>query len=83
MNIWAWIGLSGTIILTLLPFLKEEHRSKEEIRKAALIITIVLGIIIAVLVFHVNYLIAFGIGFILLLLTERKFYSRGGVHVAG
>lgn len=78
MNTWAWIGMLGIIVFTLLPLLKKENRTKEEIRKATLTITIVLGIIIAVLVFNVNYLFAFIFGVIAMILFDKKTYTKKG-----
>ena len=65
MNSFGWIGLGGIIFFTLLPFISKKNRSTEEIRKAIGTIGIVLGIIIAVSFFHVNFVIALLFGFLL------------------
>ncbi|MFJ7951320.1 serine hydrolase [Lysinibacillus sp. NPDC096418] len=76
MNIIAWIGMLGIIIFTLLPLLKKENRSKEEISKAIVTVTIVIGIIVAVLVFSVNYLFALIAGFIAMIVFDKKTYTK-------
>ncbi|MEG0259628.1 MAG: serine hydrolase [Lysinibacillus sp.] len=76
MNIYAWIAMLGIIFLTLLPLVKKVNRSKEEIRKAIITIVIVLGIIVAVLVFNVNYPLALIVGFIAMILFDKKTYSK-------
>lgn len=76
MNSWAWLGLSGIIIFTLLPLLSKKHRPPQEIRKAFVTVVIVLGIIIAVSFFNVNYLLALLVGFIGMLLFDRKTYTK-------
>lgn len=76
MNIYAWIGMLGIIFFTLLPLLKKENRSKEDSRKAIVMVTIVIGIIVAVLVFSVNYLLALIIGFIAMIVFDKKTYTK-------
>ncbi|ATP41081.1 hypothetical protein CSE16_14035 [Solibacillus sp. R5-41] len=76
MNIYAWVGMLGIIFLTLLPFIKKENRSKGEIRKAIITVVIVLGIIVAVLVFNVNYPLALIAGFVAMILFNKKTYTK-------
>lgn len=83
MNIWAWIGMLGILILTLLPFLKKENRSKEEIGKAIVTIVIVVGIIAAVLIFNVNYLLALIVGFIAMIVFNKKTYMKKRLIIYG
>ena len=83
MNIYAWIGLLGIIVFTLLPFLNKKHRSKEEIRKAFVTISIVLGMIIAVTLFNVNFLIAFLLGVIVMILCDKKTYTKKRLIIYG
>ena len=83
MNMWAWIGMLGFLILTLLPFLKKENRSKEEIRKAIVMVVIVLGIIAAVLTFNVNYLFALVVGFIAMIVFDKKTYTKKRLIIYG
>lgn len=83
MNLWAWIGLIGIIILTLIPLLFKGNRTKEEIRKAVITVTIVLAIIIAVTVFQVNYLLALFVGAIAIVLLDKKTYTKKRLLIYG
>lgn len=76
MNSYAWIGMLGIIIFSLLPLLKNENRSKENIRKAMITVAIVIGIIIAVIVFGINYLLALIVGFIAMIVLDKKTYTK-------
>jgi D-alanyl-D-alanine carboxypeptidase len=76
MNIYAWIGMLGIIILTPLSLLKKENRTKEEIRKVIVTEIIALSIIIAVLLFNVNYLLAIVVGFIAMIVFNKKTYTK-------
>lgn len=80
---WAWIGLSGIVVLTLLPFLSKKQRSKEKIREAVITIFIVFSIIIAVLLFHVNYILALILGFIAFILLDKKTYTKKRLIIYG
>jgi len=73
----------GIVILTLLPFVKKENRTKEEIRKALVTIVIVLGIIISVLVFGVNYLLALIVGFFAMIVFDKKTYTKKRLIIYG
>lgn len=83
MSIWAWLGLSGILTITLIPLLKKENRSKEGIWKAMVTITIVLGIIVAVVIFNINYLLAYLLGVIVLILFDKKTYSKKRLFIYG
>lgn len=83
MTSWAWIGLSGIVVLTLLPFLSKKQRSKEKIREAVITIFIVFSIIIAVLLFHVNYILALILGFIAFILLDKKTYTKKRLIIYG
>ena len=83
MNIWAWIGLLGIIILAPLSLLKKENRSKEKIRKAIVTVAIALGIITAVLIFNVNFIIALVIGLIAMSVVDKKMYSKKSLMIYG
>ena len=72
MNIWAWIGMLGIILFTLLPLIDEKKRTREEIKKAIITVGIVLGIILAVLLFDVNYLVAVLFGAFFVPFMKRK-----------
>lgn len=76
MNIWAWVGMLGIILFTLLPFIDKKKRTREEIQKAVVTIAIVLGIITAVLLFNINYLVAVLFGFLAMILFDRKTYTK-------
>lgn len=83
MNIFAWIGMLGILILAPLPLLKKENRSKEEIRKAIVTVFIALGIIAAVLIFNVNFLLALVVGVILMIVFDKKTYTKKRLVIYG
>src|SRR5690625_7105845 len=83
MNSWAWIGMLVIIIFTLIPFLKRENRSEQAIKQAIWPITIVLGFIVAVLVFGVRYVTAFPIGCLLLIVFVNMTYTKKGLLIYG
>lgn len=83
MNMYSWIGMIGIIVFTLLPFRKKEHRTKTEIRKAVLTVAIVLGIITAVLVFGLNYLLALLAGLLGFILIDKKTYTKKRLLIYG
>ena len=83
MNIYAWIGMIGILILTFLPFLKESHRTKIEFIKALITTLIVFGIIISVSIFGVNYLLALLIGVIIFTLLDKKTYTKKRLIIYG
>ncbi|MEH6944291.1 serine hydrolase [Bacillus sp. JJ722] len=83
MNIWAWIGMLGVLILAPLSLLKKENRTKEGIRKVIVTVVIVLAIIIAVLFFSVNYLLALVVGFIAMIVFDKKTYTKKRLMIYG
>lgn len=83
MNTLAWIGMLGILILTLLPLVKKENRTKEEMRQALVTVLIVLGIIISVLVFGVNYLLALIVGFFVMIVFDKKTYTKKRLIIYG
>lgn len=76
MNIWAWVGMLGIILYTLLAFIDKKKRTRDEIQKAVVTIVIVLGIITAVVLFDINYLVAVLCGFLAMILFDRKTYTK-------
>ena len=83
MNMYSWIGMIGIIVFTLLPFMKKEHRTKTEIRKAVMPVAIVLGIIMAVLVFGMPYLLALLVGLLVFILSDKKTYTKKRLLIYG
>lgn len=83
MNIWAWISLIGIFVFTLLPILSKTQRTKTEIRKAMITTGIVLGIIILVSFFQVNYLFALILGLIAYILFDKKTYTKKRLIIYG
>lgn len=83
LNIYGWIGLLGIIFFTLIPFFNKAHRTREEIQKAIITITIVSGIMIAVLVFNINFLTAFLLGVLAMILFDRKTYTKKRLTIYG
>jgi len=73
----------GIVILTLLPLVNKESRTKEEMRKALVTVVIVLSIIIAVLVFGVNYLLALIVGFFAMIVFDKKTYTKKRLIIYG
>ncbi|MER2091025.1 MAG: serine hydrolase, partial [Sporosarcina sp.] len=58
-------------------------RTKEEIRKAIVTVVIVLGIIITVLVFGVNFLVALIVGLIAMVVFDKKTYTKKRLIIYG
>ncbi|SDK01390.1 D-alanyl-D-alanine carboxypeptidase [Jeotgalicoccus aerolatus] len=83
MNIFAWIGLTGIIIFTLIPLLVKKNRTKQNIREAMTTIIIVIGIIVAVMIFNINFLIAFIFGVIAMILFDKKTYTKKRLIIYG
>ncbi|WP_053482325.1 serine hydrolase [Lysinibacillus sp. FJAT-14745] len=83
MTIWAWIGLLGIVMFSLLSLLKKENRTKEEIRKTIVTGLIVLGIIVAVLFFNANYILALIAGFIAMIVFDKKTYTKKRIIIYG
>ncbi|UBH15102.1 class A beta-lactamase-related serine hydrolase [Macrococcus armenti] len=83
MNIFSWIGLTGIIIFTLIPLLSKENRTKQEVRKAIITIVIVIGIIVAVMIFNVNFLNAILFGVIAMILFDKKTYTKKRLIIYG
>ena len=83
MNIFSWIGLTGIIIFTLIPLLSKENRTKQEVRKAIITIVIVIGIIVAVMIFNVNFLNAVLFGVIAMILFDKKTYTKKRLIIYG
>ncbi len=83
MNTWAWIGMLGIIFFTILPLLAKKNRTREEIRKAIVTVSCVIGIIIAVSIFQVNYVVALLFGFLAMILLEPKTYTKKRLAIYG
>ena len=83
MNIYAWIGLSGIIFFTLIPLLNKEQRTREEVQKAIVTIAIISGIIISVFVFNINFLTVLLFGFLVIILLDRKTYTKKRLTIYG
>lgn len=83
MNIYGWIGLFGIIFFTLIPLLNKEQRTREEVQKAIITVGIISGIIIALLVFNINFLIALLFGFLAMILFDRKTYTKKRLTIYG
>lgn len=83
MTIWAWIGLSGIVIIALLPLLKEESRTKENILQAVVAVLIVLGILMAVFVFNISYFFAFLLAVVAFILFDKKTYTKKRLAIYG
>lgn len=76
MNIFAWIGMIGILVFAWLPFLKEEYRTKFEVLRAVVTTLTVMGIILAVMVFHVHFVLAFLAGLMVFILLDSKTYTK-------
>ncbi|MBP2257740.1 serine hydrolase [Virgibacillus alimentarius] len=83
MNMYAWVGVIGIIVLSLISLIQKEDRTKENIRKSMFMISIALGIIVAVLVFHIDYLLAIIVGFLLIILFDKKTYTKKRLIIYG
>ena len=76
MNSWGWIVLLVIVFVTIYPFINKEKRTKKEIIKATVTIAIVIAIVVAVLVFAVPYIIALLCGFIVMIVLNKKTYTK-------
>ena len=83
MNIYAWVGLLGIIVFTILPLFNKQNRTRDEVQKAIVTIGSVIGIIIMVLVFDVNFLVALLFGYLAMLLLDRKTYTKKRLIIYG
>ena len=83
MNSYAWVGMLGIIVFTILPLFIKQNRTRDEVQKAIVTIGSVIGIIIAVLVFNVNYLVALLFGFLAMILLDRKTYTKKRLIIYG
>lgn len=83
MNTWAWIGMLGIVFFTILPLLAKKSKTREEIRKAIVTVSCVIGIIIAVSIFQVNYVVALLFGFLAMILLEPKTYTKKRLAIYG
>ena len=83
MNLWAWICMLGIILFTLLPFTEKKNRTSYEIQKAVVTVLSVIGIIIAVIFFEVNYLVALLFGFLAMIVFDRKTYTKKRLIIYG
>ncbi|MBM7715414.1 D-alanyl-D-alanine carboxypeptidase [Bacillus thermophilus] len=76
MNIYAWIGLMGILLLSSVPLFKKSQRSKGNILRFAVTTVIVLGVIFFVEVMGVSFILAIIAGCILLILLDKKTYTK-------
>ncbi|MER2127920.1 serine hydrolase [Solibacillus sp.] len=76
MNTWAWISLLCLIFFTILLLLLKKDRTREDIRKAIVTVSCIICIIIAVSIFHVNYVFALFVGFLATILLDPKTYIK-------
>lgn len=83
MNSYAWIGILGIMFFTLLPLLNKKNRTREEIQKAIVTVSILIGMIIAVSVFNVNFFAALLFGFLAMILLDRKTYTKKRLMIYG
>ncbi|GAB0169375.1 serine hydrolase [Lysinibacillus sp. CTST325] len=76
---WA----TRNLVVFTIAFTKKKNRTKEEIRKTIVTGLIVLGIIVAVLFFNVNYLLALIVGFIAMIVFDKKTYTKKRIIIYG
>ncbi|MFC3417906.1 hypothetical protein ACFOLA_08900 [Salinicoccus hispanicus] len=75
-NIVAWIGLTSVLAFTLVPLMFKKVKTDEEKRSARRILYILLGIVIAVIIFRMSLITAFIIGFMAIVFVQRKNYTK-------
>lgn len=80
---YGWIGTVVLIVLMLLPLRKKEHRTKMEIRKAVVKFAVVLGVITVIIVLGMGYLIGLLVGVLLLILIDKKTYTKKRLLIYG
>ena len=83
MNIYGWIGLLGIVLFSLLPLSSKEKRTREEVQKAIITISIIIGIIMAVIVFDINFVVALLFGFLAMIVLDRKTYTKKRLIIYG
>lgn len=76
MHTWTWISLLCLIFFTILLLLLKKDRTREDIRKAIVTVSCIICIIIAVSIFHVNYVFALFVGFLATILLDPKTYTK-------
>ncbi|MEK4628595.1 MAG: serine hydrolase [Solibacillus sp.] len=76
MTIWAWIGLLSIVFFSFIPLLEKGKRTTYEISKAIFSTGVVIGIIIAVLLFQVPFIVALFFGFLAMILFDKKTYTK-------
>ncbi|MBM7665768.1 D-alanyl-D-alanine carboxypeptidase [Solibacillus kalamii] len=83
MNIYGWIGLLGIVLFSLLPLSSIEKRTREEVQKAIITISIIIGIIMAVIVFDINFVVTLLFGFLAMIMLDRKTYTKKRLIIYG
>lgn len=63
--------------------ISQKNRTKQNIREAMTTIIIVIGIIVAVMIFNINFLIAFIFGVIAMILFDKKTYTKKRLIIYG
>lgn len=83
MHTLAWISLLCLIFFTILLLLLKKDRTREDIRKAIVTVSCIICIIIAVSIFHVNYVFALFVGFLATILLDPKTYTKKRLAIYG
>lgn len=82
-NIYAWIGVVGIIVFSLIPLLRKSTRTKENIYQFIKYLLVISLFLLLVLFFKIPLLIAFIIMFILFILTDKKTYTKKRLIIYG
>lgn len=84
MNVsWLLVGICLFIFFSLLPFLNKKYRTKENIQKTILSITLFTLVIITALIFQIDILIAVIIFIVLYILLDKKTYTKKRLLIYG
>ncbi len=83
MNMYGWIGTVVLIVLVLLPLRKKEYRTNTEIRKVIAKFAVVLGVITVIIVLGMGYLIGLLVGVLVLILIDKKTYTKKRLLIYG
>ncbi len=88
MSIYTWLGLIGATVATFLPLLTRKKLSKDERITVTRNAFILIGVIVAVFIFHMNTFIVIVAAIIAALVLDKKTYTKkrlliyGGVVIA-
>lgn len=76
MNIFAWMGIIGAVLIILLPLLSKRKRTKAYVRETIIALMIVMVLVAMIIFFNMDPLLAGMLGIILFILCDKKTYTK-------